>query len=182
MDEKKDFLDKKRVRLIRSDFLRLTKLVEGISSFGDTISIIAIVIMTLSVFYNVVMRYVLNAPTLWAEEVNGYLIVLMTCAGASELLKKRKHINLTIFTQRLNEKNNKVLETFMLLATLFWTSIITWKSLQLAINAFRYDMRESSPLLTPLVIPYSFFVIGFFVLSLQALIMILKNINDITDK
>lgn len=161
---------------------RLGKLVDGLSNFGDTINIVAVVFMTLSVFYNVVMRYVFNSPTVWAEEVNAYLVVLMTCAGAAELLKRRQHINLTLFTQKLDDNAAKMLETFILLATFIWTSIITWKSFRIAANALRYEMRESSPLLTPLVIPYSFFVIGFFMLSLQALTMLIKNLTGKMDK
>ena len=145
---------------------------------GDKINILAVVFMTLSVFFNVFMRYVFNKPTLWAEEVNGYLVVLMTCAGAAELMKRRQHINLNLFTHKLKKKTALSTESFVLFATLLWTSIITWRSFGLAMNAFRYEMRESSPLLTPLVIPYSFLVIGFLVLTLQVLSMLLKNMTS----
>ncbi|MFH1653826.1 MAG: TRAP transporter small permease [Pseudomonadota bacterium] len=153
-------------------------LVGGLSMLGDKINVVTVAFMTLSVFYNVLMRYIFNKPTIWAEEINSYLVVLMTCAGAAELMKKRQHISLNLFTHKLNAKTALTIESILLFAALLWSFIITWKSFGIAMRAFRYGMRESSPLLTPLVIPYSFFVFGFLVLTFQLLSMLIKNVEN----
>ena len=136
---------------------------------------ISIAAMALSVFYNVFMRYFFNHPTLWAEDVNSYLVVLLTCFGAAEVMKRGEHIKFDLFSVRSTEKVSIIVEFFLLFFALFWCSFITWKASVLATNCYRYGMREPSPLETPLLIPYSILVIGLVLLGLQFLVLLTKN-------
>jgi homoaconitase/3-isopropylmalate dehydratase large subunit len=50
--------------------------------------------------------------------------------------------------------------------------------LNMAINAFQYDQRMSTPLGTPMVISYLFIPFGFTVLGLQFLARLIGNKNE----
>lgn len=158
---------------------RVYKYISYLSTIGEKISIISVFFMTLSIFYNVFMRYIFNKPTLWAEEINGYMIILVTCFGAAELIKRDAHIKLSVL--KIKGKVGIVIESLILLLIILWAAVITYRGFLITYNAFIYDMRESSPLLTPLFIPYSFFAVGCLMIMLQALSMLLKKITNKTE-
>lgn len=61
-------------------------------------------LMILAVFaitiYSIVMRYVLNDPLLWADEVTGWALVAIVMFGAAEAYRRGDHIAIDLLTSR----------------------------------------------------------------------------------
>jgi len=58
-------------------------------------------VMTATVFLQIVFRYVFNVPLAWSEELARFSFVWVSFFGASALMRMREHINVTVFTDNV---------------------------------------------------------------------------------
>jgi TRAP-type transport system small permease protein len=64
------------------------------------IVIVLMLVMTVTVFTQILFRYVFNIPLGWSEEMARFAFVWVSFIGASALMQVREHINVTVFTDR----------------------------------------------------------------------------------
>lgn len=60
-----------------------------------------LVAMLLAIGTQVVARFVVGAPTVWAEELARFLLVAITMVGSAALLERNRHISIDIVVQML---------------------------------------------------------------------------------
>jgi len=122
--------------------------------------------MAVSISYDVVMRYVLLAPTIWALEVNTFLLVFLCVIPAADTLNAGTQIQITFLTERLpTAVQTKVPVVGNAVGVLF-CGVMTWKGGSMAWAAYQHNDRMSTSLGTPLAIPYALIPIGFALLGL----------------
>ena len=86
------------------------------------LSLTAMVILTT---YQVITRYVFNAPSTWSEELVGYLFAWSTLFGAAIVSGERGHMNIPIIVDKFNPPMRKALHIFAeVIALLFSASIL----------------------------------------------------------
>lgn len=61
------------------------------------IVIVLMLVMTVTVFLQIVFRYVFNIPLGWSEEMARFSFVWVSFFGASALMRVREHVNVTVF-------------------------------------------------------------------------------------
>lgn len=61
------------------------------------IIIVLMLVMTVTVFLQIVFRYVFNIPLAWSEEAARFSFAWVSFFGASALMRVREHINVTVF-------------------------------------------------------------------------------------
>jgi len=130
----------------------------------------ALAVMVITICYDVVMRYVFNAPTHWSLEVNTFLLIFITMIPASAVLREDSHLRIGFFISKLSPKAQDIVRRIASVLGVFFCALMVRNGLNMAINAFTYDQRMSTPLGTPMVIPYLFIPFGFTVLGLQFLV------------
>jgi TRAP-type C4-dicarboxylate transport system permease small subunit len=59
--------------------------------------IVLMLVMTVTVFLQIVFRYVFNIPLGWSEELARFSFVWVSFFGASALMRVREHVNVTVF-------------------------------------------------------------------------------------
>ncbi len=64
------------------------------------IVIVLMLVMTVTVFLQILFRYVFNVPLGWSEEMARFAFVWVSFIGASALMQVREHINVTVFLDR----------------------------------------------------------------------------------
>jgi len=89
-------------------------------------------------FFEVVKRYVFNAPTTWSFETTMFLSGTMTFLGGAYCLRYGLHVNVDVLYERWSPKHKAVVDavTFPLLVLLCLTLVwpggkALWSSLQL---------------------------------------------------
>jgi TRAP-type C4-dicarboxylate transport system permease small subunit len=86
---------------------RLARAVDRLSRLLSDIAIaiagLATLVSLVLVIYGVVLRYALNRPQSWLDELMGYLLVAIVMLGAADALRQREHIAIDLLTSRLNE-------------------------------------------------------------------------------
>jgi len=132
----------------------------------------AMAFMVVSIFYDVLMRYVFAAPTHWALEVNTFLLLFLCTIPTADVLSSGVHIRVTFITERLSKRTIQRLGILRgALGILFCTAMI-WKGSVMTWQAWQHNDRMSTSLGTPMFIPYLFLPLGFFLLALQFAVLI----------
>ncbi len=131
--------------------------------------------MVMTICYDVVTRYVFEAPTLWSLEVNTFLVLFIALIPAGDVLKAGMHLRISFFVERLKPGVRRVLEKAGALSGICFCGLMTWKGCAMAMQAFRYHERMSTALGTPMVIPYLFIPIGFAVLGLEYVVKLFSG-------
>lgn len=71
------------------------------AQFAEWSSVISLLLMSLLVSAQVVLRYLLGSALPWAEEAAVYMMVWMAFIGAAVALRQSEHIALSLVTDRL---------------------------------------------------------------------------------
>lgn len=81
-----------------------------IDKFFEVISTIILGIMTVLVVYQVVTRYVFNAPSAFSEILSQYLFVWMIMFGSAYVYGSREHLTIDILRDKFPPKMNMIVE------------------------------------------------------------------------
>jgi len=137
------------------------------------LSALAILLSSLVLTYEVIMRYFLKIPTIWEVETAIYLGVLATFMGAAYGLKDGAHINIDLLTRTLPLSIQRKLEKGTSVLALLFCIYVAYKGWGLFWEAYIKGWRSDSLWGPPLSIPYFFLPLGLTLLSLQLIVQIL---------
>ena len=101
-------------RLARS----LDRLIAAVCSLGAALAAALVLVSLGLVGYSVVMRYFLNHPIPWVDELVGYLLVGLVMLAAADALRRGEHIAVDLVTGRLAPRGRKLSDAVGLIAVL----------------------------------------------------------------
>ncbi len=127
----------------------------------------------------VVMRYVLNASTVWQTEYVTYAIVAATFMGSPYVLLVKGHVNVDLLPHYLGGGARKALAIFASLLALAFCSVIAWQSYEFFYEAYDGGWETDSVWALPLWIPYLPMVLGLSLLCVQYVAEILSTAFDL---
>ena len=90
----------------------------------------AIIISSLLLFVNVVMRYVFLLPIYWAEEFVRYLMVWLIFIGASQVTQWGGHVAVDIVPRVLSKRGNAILALAVNLICVLFCIVLAYLSLK----------------------------------------------------
>jgi TRAP-type transport system small permease protein len=102
-------------------------------SLENTLNImmaLALAVMVVLVFGNVVLRYLFNSGITWSEEMSRYLFIWLTFLGAIGAFKNKEHLGVDMLIKRLPTKMKKVVIVVSDLLILFVLYLVldgSWK-------------------------------------------------------
>ncbi len=119
--------------------------------------------------YEVLARYLFNAPTIWAAELSQLLLLWGSFMAMATLLRQRAHIRITLLTARLGDRGRQACEAFTLVFIAGFSAVAAWHGWFIAYDSFERGRSTGTMLNIPnwwseMVIP-----LGFLVLLLQCL-------------
>ena len=136
---------------------------------------LALASMVVTICYDVIMRYIFRIPTSWSLEINTFLVLFVTLMPAGDVLASGAHLRINFFTEKMGPRMQVLQAIIESLIGCLFCSLMTWKGLEMSWVAFKYGERMSSPLGTPMVIPYLFIPVGFGILALYYLLLLLNG-------
>jgi TRAP-type C4-dicarboxylate transport system permease small subunit len=147
----------------------------GLASVEKFILAAAVILMALNTCANVVARVGFNTSVFFTEELNRFLIVLVTFIGASTAARIGRHIRMSAFSDLLSDRPRKILVVVMCLTT----ALILFMLTKFAIDRV-YSMaaigRVTPSLRVPSWILYSVVPVGLFLTGLQFLFAAITNL------
>jgi TRAP-type C4-dicarboxylate transport system permease small subunit len=106
-------------------FSRIANRIIETSVFAMLIAMVGIV--SASVFW----RYVLNDALSWSEELVRYLLVWVSFLGASIATYRGAHIGIAVVTDRLTERNQRVIGLLANLFILVFLGVILYQGIKI---------------------------------------------------
>ena len=161
------------------DFNYIDKQVSRFSNFLQILALIALIILTTSVIYEVVARSVLDKPTIWSIEVVTYMISCVAFFGSAHVLRINRHLEINLLTNLLNSKLKKIINFISNFLALCFCLIAFYYGCKLINLTYILGVVSESELRVPQWIPQFTIPIGFFALSLEFIIRLIKNIKNI---
>lgn len=125
-----------------------------------------VVVMTVLVFFQVVMRYVFHAPTSWSDEIAVYAMLWSVYISTSWAVRERAHIRVMNLIQLFP---GKISLGMTILSDFIWfifAIFLTWQSLLLHISMWQLPF-ESPVLGIAQKWPYLCLVFGFGLMTLR---------------
>ncbi len=105
----------------------------------------SLAVLVFLVFLQVVMRYFFAMSLTWSEEIARFLFLWMVWLGAAYAAKRRAHLKIEAFTQKLSPRNKKRIDLLSLVIWILFTIFLVWKGGQLTAHLIRRD--QLSPVL-----------------------------------
>lgn len=156
----------------------LERFVNTISSVDKKLAEVAgwvVVLMMLTISYDVIMRYLFGAPTTWSFEINRYMLIMVVFIGGSYTLPSGGHVSVDIFTENIGGKKKILLDTVTSIMAGAYVLIFLIESSYFTWEAWEQNIKSTEYLAWPLWPIRIFLVIGSAMLLLEYVIRILKN-------
>lgn len=148
------------------------RLVHAISLAAALIAAAILLFVFVIVQYEVVMRYVFNAPTYWTNEISTYAIAWVGFLGAGYILRIGQQLEIDIVTIRIGSGARRWLGTTTDLLAAVFCGLIAKLSYDFVEVSKLMLASSASELDVPLWIPYLTLPIGFAILTLELLVRI----------
>lgn len=126
---------------------------------------IAVLVTVVLITYDVLMRWLLNQPQLFVDEVASFLLVLVIFGGLAYAFRTGGHVRVDLVTGRLPGRARAWLRVLSLALSLALLAIVIWTTTQSALTAYRYG-RVSAVMLYPLWAPMLLIPVGLALLGL----------------
>ncbi|EEE36112.1 trap dicarboxylate transporter, dctq subunit [Rhodobacteraceae bacterium KLH11] len=135
-----------------------------------------IILMAVNTIANVFGRYVLNQSIYFSEELNEFLIVIVTFMGLGYATRKGIHIRMSAIYDALPIKIRKGLMVVIAATTAVVMAILAWYALEY-VQKVASRGRITPALQLPLYLTYVWVVIGLALASFQYLLTAIRNLN-----
>lgn len=144
--------------------------------FGLSVGLM-VFIMALMVTYDVLARYLVDAPSVWVPQTATYMMGYITFVGAAYGLQTGAHVKVEIFTSRSGPGVRRALEIVSWLINLVFFIVLSWEAFWFWWQAFQSGERSWGLLSVPLAIPYFFFFAGMVWLLIVQIALIFRPVR-----
>lgn len=130
----------------------MSRVIDGLCRLLDALIALALAVMVVLVFGNVVLRYGFNSGITVSEELSRWLFVWMTFLGAVVALKEHGHLGSDMLVSRLPAVGKKICLVVGQLLMLY----VTWLLFKGSLDQARINLDVAAPVTgAPLAIVYA---------------------------
>jgi TRAP-type mannitol/chloroaromatic compound transport system permease small subunit len=154
---------------------RVLEAIDAISEWTGRITAFLIPGMMLIMTYEVVARYLLKSPTIWAMESTQYLFLATTALGGAYVLRHDGHVNVPILYSRLSTRTQAIVDVVTSLFFFFFMGALFRASWITTVESVVY-LEHSPTYWEPPIYPvYIVMTAGIFLIILQALAKLVRD-------
>lgn len=157
---------------------RIVNLIDSISEWtGKAISWI-VVILTVVLGYEVLMRYFFNAPTLWAYDISYMLGGTFFLLGAAYTFWMKGHVRIDIFYSRFPPRIQALIDVIFMVIFFFpvWIGLL-YKLIPYVCLSWELGERSLESYWRPIIYPFKTVMpIGVFLLLLQGIAEFIRSL------
>lgn len=160
-----------------------SKFMDIISRFDERLAEFAgwiVIVMMVTISYDVAMRYIFRMPTTWSYEINRYMLILVVFFGGAWALPAGGHVAVDIFTGKMERRKKAVFEILTSIMALAYMSMFFFESTVFAWDAWEGGVRSTEYLAWPMWPMRTFLVIGSLCLALEFLFKVVRNVAILT--
>lgn len=104
----------------------------------EGIAAVAMALICVITFTNVLVRYLTNVSFAFTEEVSVFLMVVMTLAGASAAFARNRHIRMEYFVDKLGSRAHRHVEVLVTLCGMALFGLLAFYGFHLFLDDWQY--------------------------------------------
>jgi len=158
---------------------KLVLFVDGIDTLNDRAGKVLSFLMLgliLAIVFEVVARYVFDAPTAWAPETAQYLFGTYAVMLGAYTHRHRVHINVDIFYNRLPLRARAILDLCTSMFFFFFCGVILWLGIGFAAESMQIWERSGTALAPPIWQIKLMIPLAAFLLIIQEVAIFVRNL------
>lgn len=136
-----------------------------------------IILIALNSIANVIGRFVFSRSIYFSEELNQFLIVLVTFVGLGYAARKGRHIRMSAVYDQLRDRQRKVLMIVIAATTGAVMFVLAWYSYLYVANIANLG-KVTPSLQIPLYWTYIWVPIGFVITGIQYWLTVVRNLRE----
>ena len=146
------------------------RLIDGLSEITGKISAWALFAIGFFITYEIVMRYVFIAPTIWVDEVCRILQIWVVYLAAAYVLKHREMVTIEVILSDPTTLRRRLAETFAIAMLLLFAGVAMYYGFQLWLKATLAGHTTDTYLASPKWLTHAPVWVGSALLILQGLV------------
>lgn len=154
----------------------VVRAIESLNSVIGNLTAVGLLILIALVVWEVFLRYGLNAPTTWGNELITYLFAGYILLGGGYTLLHRDHVAMDVLYSQLSTRKKAILDVFTAAFVLIYCLVLLQQTWTMTYEAWETGQRAGTdwgPLLYPV---YAAMPIGATLLLLQAIAKLFRDI------
>lgn len=155
---------------------RLLKIIDGISEWSGKIFAYLLWPGVAVLVYEVVARYVFNAPTIWAHGMTQRIFAVYYFICGAYISLHRSHINMDIIYNRFSLRKRAILDIISFLFFFAFCSVLLWYGSRYAWVSLMNLEPDNTPFRAPLYPVKLAIPIGAMLIILQELAILWRNL------
>ena len=148
--------------------------VAGLFTFAMALSAICVLVALALIGYSIVVRYFVGAPSLWIDEVVGFLVVGIVMFGAACALREGRHIGVDLITEMMSPRWQRWAQVWSMSVVLVLSVFLIVNGWQTAMFSKSIGMVTQGYLELPLYQLQLLIPLGGFLLALAAIDSLLR--------
>ena len=165
-------------------YVKSSYYLDSISKYAGTIAAFLVLLLSLLVAYDAVMRYLFSAGSIALQEVEWHLFDVIFLLGLTYALKHDKHVRVDIFFERYSKESRGIVQILsMLFLVIPFSLVFLSDAIDMLIQSYLQHEISSDPGgLTHRYIIKGVLVLSFILLIIQALSEVLKAFGRLESK
>jgi TRAP-type mannitol/chloroaromatic compound transport system permease small subunit len=157
---------------------KLLRAIDNISIVSGKIVAWMILPMSLSLVYEVVARYVFNAPTIWAADISDILYGMFFMLGSAYALQRQQHIRTDFVYGKWSVRTRGIVDAVCYIGLYFPALLFfLWVGAQFAYRSFQFNERIATSPWMPIIWPLKMAIpVSTILLLIQGVSELLKSL------
>lgn len=149
---------------------RPVQLISGLMRLTLWVAAAAILLIALFTFYDVLMRYLWNSPTVWVTEITIYMLQFLVFIPAGMLVIEGSHLRVTVWIESLSGRARRAAESVSTALILPYAAVLVWYGWSYTQRALDRDILSPTLLQVPMWIIYMMIPAGGILMIVGALV------------
>ena len=152
----------------------LARIIDGISEFTGKLCAWCLFLIGFFITYEVIMRYVFNAPTVWVDEISRVLQVWVVYLAAAYVLKHREMVTIEVILTNPNTIWRRLAETLAVVVLFIFAGVACYYGYQIWLKATLAGHTTDTYLAPPKMITHAPVWVGSALLMLQGAVQLYR--------
>jgi TRAP-type mannitol/chloroaromatic compound transport system permease small subunit len=166
------------------DMRTLVRAIDRLSTFFGGIAAVLVIVLVVLMLYDVVLRYAFNAPTIWGNDLNTWLMGASFVLSIAYAMSTDSHVRVDLLYVDTTKHRMRVVDligfTLIILPTVAWITFGLYGHFR---DALKSGERSGTGGWNPIVWPFRLVLfVGFAILTIQIVAEIIKRIASLTGR
>ncbi|WP_404454914.1 TRAP transporter small permease [Oceanobacillus kapialis] len=152
-----------------------------LSNLEEYVAVLSLLVASLLVFLQVVLRYVFNISLVWSEEVSRYIIIWFILIGSSIAVREKAHATVDAVVAYLPTIPKKIFSILANLTGITFSVVLIWSGAITVSNVM--ELGNVTPAVgIPMSIPYLALPVGGSLMLLRFIQLLIQDITNFKTK